>query len=124
MSLNSDAVTKMKSLRPHWRVGLLTAVALGNLKSADADFFAVSTRLANRIFIRSVHEIEREVFVWTVNDAVTMSTMMGRNVDCLITDRPALARMVLQKRAQMSVPERLLLEIAGVLGAVPDLGEP
>ena len=124
MSLRIDAVRKAKSLRPDWKVGLLTAAAVGKLTNFRADFFAVSTRLAHGSFVRSAHDIGKEVHVWTVNDAVTMSTMIGRNVDCLITDKPALARAVLQQRAQMSAPERLLLELAGDLGVVPELGQP
>jgi glycerophosphoryl diester phosphodiesterase len=124
MSLNHEAVRKVKSLRPGWKVGLLTSVAAGNLMRVDADFFAVNTSMATRRFIRSAHRNGKEVYAWTVNDAATMSTMMGRNVDGLITDRPALARSVLLQRAHMSVPERLLLELAGPLGMEPELGEP
>jgi glycerophosphoryl diester phosphodiesterase len=51
-----------------------------------------------------------------------MSTMIGRGVDGLITDKPALARRVLAERAEMSPLERLLLELAGILGAPPELG--
>ena len=59
-----------------------------------------------------------------MNDAPTMSTMMGRGVDSLITDKPALARLVLEQRAEMSAPERLLLELAESFGLVPEIGEP
>ncbi len=57
--------------------------------------------------------------MWTVNDKVTMSTMIGRGVDGLITDHPALARAVLAERAEMSPVERLLLELALFLGSAP-----
>jgi glycerophosphoryl diester phosphodiesterase len=49
-----------------------------------------------------------------------MSTMIGRGVDSLITDVPALARSVIEQRARMSVPERALLELAEFLGAPPE----
>jgi glycerophosphoryl diester phosphodiesterase len=124
MSLKHDAVKKMKSLRPTWKVGLLTSVAVGDLTAVDADFLAVNTTLAHRSFIRSAHRRGKEVHVWTVNDAPTMSTMIGRGVDSLITDKPAVARSVLAQRAEMSVPERLLLELAGILGVTPEIGEP
>jgi glycerophosphoryl diester phosphodiesterase len=123
MSLKIDAVRRMKSLRPGWKIGLLTTATLGNVANVNADFLAVNTR-ARRSFVRSAHEIGKEVYVWTVNDAVTMSTMIGRNVDNLITDRPALARAVLQQRARICAPERLLLELAEDLGVAPELGEP
>lgn len=124
MSLKYDAVQKMKSLRPEWTVGLLTSVAVGDITGVDADFLAVNTSLAKRSFIRSAHQSGKDVYVWTVNDAVTMSTMIGRGVDGLITDKPALARTVLQKRAEMSAPQRVMFEFAGLLGVTPELGEP
>ena len=52
-----------------------------------------------------------------------MSAMMSRGVDGLLTDKPALARSVLEQRAQMSAPERLVLELARMLGRVPEIGE-
>jgi glycerophosphoryl diester phosphodiesterase len=124
MSLKMDAVKKMKSIRPNWKVGLLMSVAAGNLKNINADFLAVNASFADRRFIRSAHNLGRDVHVWTVNDAPTMSMLIGRGVDNLITDKPALARTVLRERAKMSAPERLLLELAGALGAVPEMGEP
>lgn len=124
MSLKIDAVTKLKSIRPDWKIGLLMSVSAGSVKHMDADFLAVNARFAGRTFIRSVHESGKEVYVWTVNDAPTMSIMIGRGVDSLITDKPALARSVLNQRAQMSVAQRWLLELAGILGVSPEIGEP
>ena len=100
------------------------SVAAGNLKNVGADFLAVNAGFADRRFVAAAHDRGQDVFVWTVNDAATMSTMVGRGVDGLITDKPALARTVLVERAKMSPLERLLLELAGILGVTPELGEP
>jgi glycerophosphoryl diester phosphodiesterase len=124
MSLKRDGVKKMKSIEPDWKVGLLMSVSAGDLNKIEADFLAVNVGFTSRRLVRRAHEQGREVFVWTVNDAPTMSTMIGRGVDGLLTDKPALARTVLEQRAQMSAPERLLLQLAGILGATPELGEP
>ncbi len=119
MSLKHELVERVQELRPDWRVGLLTAVALGNLTKLDVDFYAVNTGIATRRFIRDVHGLDRDVYVWTVNDPIQMSAMMSLGVDNLITDEPALARTVLEERAEMSQVERLLLLIAGRFGIVP-----
>ncbi|REK19434.1 MAG: glycerophosphodiester phosphodiesterase [Planctomycetota bacterium] len=119
MSLEAPGIAKIKELRPDWTVGLLTAVAVGDTSRAEADFLAVSTRIATRAFIRSSHRQDKDVFVWTVNDPLTMSQMISRGADNLITDEPALARRVLAERAEMSPVERLLLELAIVFGAEP-----
>ncbi len=123
MSLKLDAVHKMKSLRPDWTVGLLMSVSAGDLKDSGADFLAVNASFANRSFVSSAHDMNKKVYVWTVNDAPTMSAMIGRGVDGLITDKPALVKTVLVQRAEMSPLERLLIELAGILGVTPKLGE-
>lgn len=123
MSLKPEAVKKMKGLRPDWTVGLLLSVSAGSPRRIDADFLAVNANFASRNFIRSARRDGKKVYVWTVNDGVTMSVMMGRGVDGIITDKPALARSVLEQRARMSAPERLLLELAGILGVAPELAE-
>ncbi len=117
MSLKAEGIQKVKALRPDWTVGLLTAVVAGDLTRADADFLAVNTKLATRPFIRSAHERGKKVYVWTVNDPITMSTMISRGADNLITDHPALARKVLKEREGMSPVERLLVRLAFLFGA-------
>ncbi|RLA25001.1 MAG: glycerophosphodiester phosphodiesterase, partial [Gammaproteobacteria bacterium] len=121
MSLQNDKVQKMKELRPEWQVGLLTSTAIGDLSNTDADFLAVNFGLAKRRFIQSVQHNDKQVFVWTVNDAPTMSRLIGRGVDGLITDQPEVARKVLQYRANMPPLGRLLLDLSEILGMPPEL---
>ncbi len=123
MSLKKDGVKKMKAIRPDWKVGLLMSVAAGNLKTLEADFLAVNAGFATRRLIRDAHANGKEIYVWTVNDAASMSVMISRGVDGLLTDKPALARTVLQQRSELSGPQRLLLEFSGVLGTSPEIAE-
>jgi glycerophosphoryl diester phosphodiesterase len=123
MSLEIDAVRKMKALRPDWKVGLLMSVSAGDLHGSGADFLAVNAAFASRRFVRTAHRQGTKVYVWTVDDASTMSAMMGRGVDGVITNKPALAKAVLAQRAGMSPALRLLLELADVLGVKPQIGE-
>jgi glycerophosphoryl diester phosphodiesterase len=119
MSLKYDSVQKVRRLRPNWTIGLLSAVAVGDLTKVDTDFLAVNTGIATRSFISSARKRGKAVHVWTVNDPITMSTMIGRGVKSLITDKPALAREVLRQRAELGSLERLLLELAILFGAPP-----
>ena len=110
---------RAQQLRPDWPVGLLTAVALGDLTKLEVDFYAVASSIATGRFIRNVHGLDREVYVWTVNEPVQMAAMMGLGIDNIITDEPALARSVLEERAEMNQIERLILLIAVRFGIVP-----
>jgi glycerophosphoryl diester phosphodiesterase len=123
MSLDKEAIAKMKSIRPSWKVGLLLSVAVGDPQKIPADFLAVNAAFTNRNFVRAAHAAGKQVYVWTVDDAATMATMMSLGVDGVITNKPALAKSVLEWRADLRPPERLLLELAGTLGIATKIGE-
>ncbi len=124
MSLKADAVAKMRRLRPKWNVGLLASASLGNMWDLDVDFLAVNSATMSRQLVRGSQDAGKEVYVWTVNDALSMSGMLSYGVDGLITDEPALARQVLADRKALSGVERLVLGLAGRIGLdVPHRGD-
>ena len=123
MSLKPTVVQRMKSLRPEWTVGLLMSLSVGDASSLEADFLAVNSRFVTRGFVHRAHQAGKRVFAWTTNDAVSMSSMISRGVDGVITDYPNLAESVLQQRRQLSPVERVLLELAEVLGVKVAIGE-
>jgi glycerophosphoryl diester phosphodiesterase len=118
--LKRAGVEKVQALRPNWTVGLLATMTMGDLTRVDVDFLAVNAKTATPGFIRAAHRNGKEVYAWTVNDMIGMSTQFSRGIDSLITDEPALAREVLAQRAQMSSVERLLVEIAALFGMSTD----
>jgi glycerophosphoryl diester phosphodiesterase len=124
MSLSRDMVAKMKRLRPGWTSGPLTAKAVGDLTGVPADFLAVEKATATRRFIRTAHRAGKPVYVWTVDDPAKMIRMIGLGVDGLITNRPGVAREVLDRYMRMTQAERLLLFIVTSFGAEPDVTPP
>jgi len=118
MSLKYAAVRKMKALRPDWKVGLLATATLGDLPALEADFLAVNTATASVGLVRDAREAGKDVYVWTVNDPLSMSRMASLGVSGLITDEPALAREVLAQRAALSAAERLVLALGSRLGLI------
>ena len=124
MSLNRRMVENMKRLRPKWTAGLLAAKALGEPSRLPFDFLAVESRMATRSFIRAAHAAHKPVYVWTVNDPQRMVRMIGLGADGLITDRPALAREVLARYAEISQAERLLLFAMTQFGVREEISEP
>jgi len=116
MSLKYDGIQKIRTLRPDWMIGLLSAKAIGSLARLDADFLAVNMTMATPGFIRRARVAGKQVFVWTVNDPVSMSRMMSLGVDGIITDEPEMARNVLAERSDLSSVERLLVHTAVLFG--------
>lgn len=119
MSLKGDMVATMKALHPDWTVGLLTAKAVGDLTRVEADFLAVNTGMATFRFVRAAQRADKDVYVWTVNDALGMSAMISRGVDGIITDDPALAKAVLAWRRELNPAERAILSLAYWFGIDP-----
>jgi glycerophosphoryl diester phosphodiesterase len=112
MSLSLPGVRELKRLRPGWKVGLLSSVAVGNLAGLDVDFLALNARFTSRQLVRRLHNQGKDVMVWTVNDAMGMSVMASRGVDAIITDEPAMAVSLLEQRKQLEPAERLMLALA------------
>ncbi|SIO33846.1 glycerophosphoryl diester phosphodiesterase [Rhodovulum sp. ES.010] len=109
MSLKIPGVRKMHALRPAWPHGILAATALGDLSGLEADFLAINTGQVSLSLIRRAQAQGKKLYVWTVDDPVTMVRMISMGVDGLITNEPALARQVMEARNRLTAPERLLL---------------
>lgn len=123
MSLSHDGVRKIQKLRPHWKAGLLSTVAIGNVTKLNLDFLGLNARTTSPKLIREAHKRGIKIHVWTVNDPVDMATLLGRGVDGLITDNPALARKVMERRTHATFGEKLLFDLAAVLGRKPEIPE-
>ena len=65
---------------------------------------------------RSAKASGKQVYVWTVNDLASMARMVSRGVDGLITDYPGVARLLLERRRELSSVERLLMDLALQIG--------
>jgi len=116
MSLQRSGIEKLHKLRPDWKIGLLLSKTIGHLSSLEMDFIAVNMGTTNPGLIRQSHTAGKELFVWTVNDQVSMSRMISFGVDGVITDEPKMARSVLADRKELNSIERLLVHAAVLLG--------
>ncbi len=118
MSLKREQLSRAAALRPDWRRGLLNTVSIGDLTRLDLNFLALNATAASLSQIRRAHARDMKVYVWTVDDPVQLSVMMSRGVDGVITDRPEVARQVLEFREQLSSVGRFLIWIAGEAGVL------
>jgi len=115
MSLKYEGIKILQALRPQWRTGLLSTQAIGKISNLEVDFLAINMATASPAFIRRIHDTGKEVYIWTVNDRVSMSRMISLGVDGIITDEPALAGEVLLINKNLTPVERLLLHTAVLL---------
>ncbi len=54
--------------------------------------------LVDARFVSLVHELGKQLHVWTIDDPEEMSRLIDMNVDGIMTDRPAVLKEVLQRR--------------------------
>jgi len=123
MSLSYPGIQKMKSIRPQWSVGLLASASLGDITRLEADFFAINARFASRTFIRRIHNRGKNVLVWTINDPISISAMMSKGVDGIITDEPQLAANIRLERAELGMHQRIMIQLASFIGTQPQRPE-
>ena len=113
-SLDYAGLQRVQAANPNLRTGIIVSSSLGDILKMDVDLLSIDTGTANSVLIRSAHQAEREVHVWTVNEASVMNTMIGKGVDQIITDDPKLLGEVMEERAGLSNAEKALLQLADI----------
>jgi glycerophosphoryl diester phosphodiesterase len=69
------------------------------IKAAGGRVWSAFFRDLDTPKVREAHALGLKVLAWTVNDPADMARMIDLGVDGLVTDRPDLARRVLQERS-------------------------
>jgi len=123
MSLKLEGVEKLRELRPSWQVGLLSSISVGDPTRLDVDFLGLNASSISDQTIDRAHRSDMLIYAWTVNDPTTMSALLSRGIDGLITDRPQACRKVIDERSTLNPGERLLIDLAARLGRLPDSPE-
>ena len=92
-SLSYKAIKKVKLLDKRIKTVYVMSVAGGNyydLKYADA--YSINYRFIDNMIVNNIHKRGKEIYVWTVNNKVTLENMMLLNVDNVITDNPGFVK--------------------------------
>ncbi len=110
-SFNDASVRKIKALDPQIKTGLLLGKVSGKfllfsiisqffpehrILKTGADFVAPHFRLLKFGFLWRMKLLDREVYVWTVNDEWRLFKLLGsKYISAIITDKPELALKIL-----------------------------
>ena len=93
-SLDYNALKKVKVLDYRLKTGLIMYVRLGNLnhilKNENVDILSMEESQVNKKIVEIIHEHNKKVFVWTVNDEESMDLFIRLGVDGIITDYTSL----------------------------------
>ncbi len=94
------------------RTGYILAFAYGDYLTKDyVDFFSIRYSFITERLVQKIHAAGKEIHVWTVNTETELERMKQLGVDNIITDRPLLAREVLNREAAGSGFIRLMQSI-------------
>ncbi len=97
-SSNYITLKRIKLLNKDIRTGYILSAVYGNFyDKAYIDFFSIRSNFINLKVVNSIHKAGKEIHAWTVNTPSELERMKSVGVDCIITDRPSLAREVLYR---------------------------
>ncbi|WP_431279225.1 glycerophosphoryl diester phosphodiesterase membrane domain-containing protein [Leifsonia poae] len=111
-SLSPEAVRGLKERRPELRVGYTIAMSIGAVPQLDCDFYVIEQASFNTGFLADAHAEGKPVYVWTVNDPVTIRKLMRDRVDGIVTDIPNVAE---ESRTQFDRTDETALHVADAL---------
>lgn len=115
-SLSYESLKKVKEIAPELKTGYIMALCVGNYYDLEAaDFFSVETTFVTPTMVKELHQRNKEVHVWTVDEKRDAEKMIRMNVDNIITGNPELIYECINNQ-----PQRLL-SILSPDGSIDDL---
>lgn len=112
-SLQVDPILNMARIGSDVRTGYISAISIGNVVRLPVDYIAVQHQQISGNLIKTARERNILVYAWTVNQPGRIAEMVNLGVDGIITDAPERARLVIEEMNEMTLVERLLLNITG-----------
>lgn len=85
-SLNYGILEEVKGLTTEIKTLYITPIAYGDIENLNVDAFSIEETFINKALVERVHQKNKDVHAWTVNDADSMQRMIDCGVDNIITD--------------------------------------
>ncbi|SEQ10442.1 glycerophosphoryl diester phosphodiesterase [Lachnospiraceae bacterium RM5] len=113
-SQNYNSLKKIKNYDENIKTIYVMSVALGNIATLKyADGFSLNILFVNGAMVKKIHNMGKEVYVWTVNDEKGINDMIDAGVDNIITDNVSLARSVVNKSKTSNVVRDIFDYLSG-----------
>jgi glycerophosphoryl diester phosphodiesterase len=97
-SSNYASLKRVKELNNEIKTGLILSAVFGNFYQKEyIDFFSIRSSYITKNLVENAHHSGKEIHAWTVNTTKELERMKSIGVDCIITDKPTLARRVLYR---------------------------
>lgn len=93
-SIDYNCLMEAKSYDPMIKYGYIIAMSVGEVENIDVDFISIESSLVKPELITKIHNMNKEIHVWTVNNKETAEDMIALGVDNIITDNVPLIRKI------------------------------
>lgn len=114
-SLNFQVVQQLKQEVPELTVGYILPFNIVGPPTTNADFLTMEYSTINRNFVTAAHDDGKDVYVWTVNDADSITRMTFYGVDGIITDNMTLLNQTLRSDEEtFNYSDQLFYFVVGV----------
>lgn len=85
-SLNYGILEDIKGMTTEIKTLYITPIAYGDIENLNVDALSIEETFINKALVERVHQKNKDVHAWTVNDADSMQRMIACGVDNIITD--------------------------------------
>lgn len=85
-SLNYGILEEIKGMTTEIKTLYITPIAYGDIENLNVDALSIEETFINKALVERVHQKNKDVHAWTVNDADSMQRMIDCGVDNIITD--------------------------------------
>ncbi|MFU0800278.1 MAG: glycerophosphodiester phosphodiesterase [Xylanivirga thermophila] len=87
-SLDYKALQTVRKLNKDIKIGQIIILSAGDLSTLDLDFYTIEQTMLSDAFVKKANRLNREVWVWTVNEEEDIRNVLLYNIDGIITDYP------------------------------------
>lgn len=107
-SLDYPTLEEVKAIDPSVKTGYVFFTNFGSIKDYNVDIYSIEAQYVSRALVDRIHELGREIHVWTVNDLDQANTFALMGVDSIITDQLVDVGRVVKYINQLDPSERFL----------------
>jgi len=108
-SLDYNTLQQVRSMDSNLRIGHIVTVAIGDVTRGDVDFLSLNSKQVDKALIKKARSRNLGIHAWTINDPMTMVTMVFNGVQNIITDKPDKMYRLREEGTSLTEIEKILL---------------
>lgn len=89
-SLSYNILLYVKRLNPNIPTGYIIYKPINNLTLLNVNFYSINEKSITKNLVTRIHNSNKGVYVWTVDNHANMYKILNLNTDGIITDKPYL----------------------------------